>query len=146
MEYTAQLRLLGTKGVGIIGIGCRSDRLLELPQDTPHAAEEAERPFDALIAFNDGLALGALRALASAGVRVPDDVAVTGFDNLEASRYSFPSLTTVSPRLSAYADDAVDLLAARIEDAGAPARTLVEGVALLPRDSTIGGDAPWRPR
>ena len=103
-------------------------------------------PFDALIAFNDALALGALHALASAGVRVPDDVAVTGFDNLEASRYSFPSLTTVSPRLSAYADDAVDLLAARIEDAGAPARTLVEGVALLPRDSTIGGDAPWRPR
>ena len=103
-------------------------------------------PFDALIALNDALALGALHALADAGVRVPDDVAVTGFDNLEASRYSFPSLTTVSPRLSACADDAVDLLAARIEDPGAPVRTLVEDVALLPRDSTIGGDAPWRPR
>ena len=38
------------------------------------------------------------------------------------------------------------LLAARIEDPGAPVRTLVEDVALLPRDSTIGGDAPWRPR
>ena len=50
VEYTAQLRLLGTKGVGIIGIGCRSDRLLKLPQDTPYAAEEAERPLDALIA------------------------------------------------------------------------------------------------
>lgn len=101
-------------------------------------------PFDAVVAFNDGLALGALHELAGAGLRIPDDAAVTGFDNLEASRYAYPSLTTVSPRLSAYADDAVEMLVARIADPTAPVRTIVEDVALLPRDSTIGGGAPWR--
>src|SRR4051794_41170621 len=45
--------------------------------------------------LTDGLALGALRELAAAGVRVPDDVAVIGFDNIGESRYSVPSLTTV---------------------------------------------------
>ena len=82
--------------------------------------------------------------MAGAGLRIPDDAVVTGFDNLEASRYAYPSLTTVSPRLSAYADDAVEMLVARIADPTAPVRTIVEDVALLPRDSTIGGGAPWR--
>lgn len=99
-------------------------------------------PFDAVVAFNDALALGALHELAAAGVRVPDDAAVTGFDNLESSRYAFPSLTTVSPRLSAYATDAVRLLRERIEDPDAPPRTVVEDVTLLPRDSSVGGGAP----
>ena len=99
--------------------------------------------FDALLAFNDGLALGALHQLADAGLRVPDDVAVTGFDNLDASRYSFPSLTTLSPRLGSYADDAVDLLRARLDEPNAPVRTVVEDVVLLPRDSTIGGGRLW---
>ncbi|MDU0348751.1 LacI family DNA-binding transcriptional regulator [Actinomyces sp. MRS3W] len=100
-------------------------------------------PFDAVIAFNDGLALGALRQLAQAGVRVPDDVAVTGFDNLEISRYTSPSLTTVSPFLAAYAADAVSLLRRRIESPSQPPRTVMEDVALLARDSTVGGEAPW---
>lgn len=101
------------------------------------------RPFDALLAFNDGLALGALHELNRQGVRVPDDVAVTGFDNLEISRFSVPSLTTVSPRLSSYADDAVGLLLGRLADPALPPRTMVEDVTLLPRDSTTGGRGLW---
>ncbi|PHP52786.1 LacI family transcriptional regulator [Actinomyces ruminis] len=100
-------------------------------------------PFDAVIAFNDGLALGALHELATAGVRVPDDVAVTGFDNLEISRYASPSLTTVSPSLNAYAADAVALLCARIDAPNTPVRTVVEDVDLLARDSTVGGEGRW---
>ncbi|QPL05068.1 MULTISPECIES: LacI family DNA-binding transcriptional regulator [Actinomyces] len=103
-------------------------------------------PFDAILAFNDGLALGALAELRAAGVTVPDDVAVTGFDNLDASRYSFPSLTTVSPRLASYAAHAVDLLVARIEDPSRAPRTEVAGVTLMARDSTIGGGALWPSR
>ena len=45
---------------------------------------------------------------------------------------------------TAYADDAVEMLVARIADPTAPVRTIVEDVALLPRDSTIGGGTPWR--
>ena len=101
------------------------------------------RRFDAVLAFNDGLALGALHELNRQGVHVPDEVAVTGFDNLEISRFSVPSLTTVSPRLSSYADDAVDLLLQRLADPALPPRTMVEDVTLLPRDSTIGGRGLW---
>ena len=60
-------------------------RLLELP----------ERP-DAVFCFNDLLALGAVRGLRDAGLEVPGDVAVVGFDDIEESRYSTPSLSTVA--------------------------------------------------
>lgn len=54
-----------------------------------------ERPFDAVVAANDLMAMGALRALASSGVSVPEEVSVTGFDDSEDSRFCIPSLTTV---------------------------------------------------
>ncbi len=53
------------------------------------------REFDALFASNDQMALGALRALHMAGVRVPDDVALVGFDDDLAGRFTIPALTTV---------------------------------------------------
>jgi LacI family transcriptional regulator len=51
--------------------------------------------FDALFASNDEMALGALRALHAAGVRVPDDVALVGFDDVTAGSFTIPALTTV---------------------------------------------------
>jgi DNA-binding LacI/PurR family transcriptional regulator len=75
-------------------------------------------PFDGLFCLNDGLALGALRELAAAGVRVPDDVAVIGFDNIDESRFSVPSLTTVDAGRAEIARIAVDLLVERIEEQG----------------------------
>ena len=53
--------------------------------------------FDAVFGLNDTLALGAMRALQESGRRVPEDVAVVGFDDLDEARYSIPSLTTVDP-------------------------------------------------
>ena len=53
--------------------------------------------FDAVFTLNDTLGHGALRALGEAGVRVPDDVAVIGFDNIDESRFSVPSLSSVEP-------------------------------------------------
>ncbi len=54
-----------------------------------------EKPFDAVVAANDLMALGALRALSEGGISVPEEVSVTGFDDTEDSRFSIPSLTTV---------------------------------------------------
>ncbi|AEJ18473.1 histidine kinase [Gracilinema caldarium DSM 7334] len=51
--------------------------------------------FDAIVAANDLMAMGALRALAEAGIRVPEEVSVTGFDDTEDSRFSIPPLTTI---------------------------------------------------
>lgn len=66
--------------------------------------------FDAVFAFNDLLALGAMHTFATRGIRVPEDVAVIGFDDIEEGRYSSPALTTVSPDKTAIAHAALDLL------------------------------------
>lgn len=72
---------------------------------------------DALLCLNDQLALGALRALHERGVRVPEDVAVIGFDDVEGGRFSVPTLSTVAPDKGAVARIAVQLLQHRIEEA-----------------------------
>lgn len=97
-------------------------------------------PFDAVVCFNDALALGAMRSLHRGGRRIPEDVAVVGFDDIEDSAYSTPSLTTVSPRRDDIARSAVDLLVDRIE--GLTMRTAPEqveiGYALVIRESSAG--------
>ncbi|MFE7748019.1 substrate-binding domain-containing protein, partial [Streptomyces sp. NPDC057428] len=74
---------------------------------------------DALVCFNDQLALGALRALHEHGVRVPEEVAVIGFDDVEGGRFSVPTLSTVAPDKAAVARTAVQLLQRRIDAAPA---------------------------
>lgn len=67
--------------------------------------EAAERP-DAVFAANDMMALGCLFALTQGGVRVPDDIALAGFDDIPIARYVAPSLTTMRvnmPELGAHA-------------------------------------------
>jgi LacI family transcriptional regulator, galactose operon repressor len=56
---------------------------------------EADPKIDAVFAANDLMAFGALRALRSAGRRIPDDVAVVGFDDIPASAVTHPPLTTI---------------------------------------------------
>lgn len=79
-----------------------------------HQLVEQQVPFDAVLGFNDALALGALRALEDHGLEVPTDVAVVGFDDIEETRYSRPSLTTVRPDLQEIADTAIHYLLDRI--------------------------------
>ncbi|MEY9951328.1 LacI family DNA-binding transcriptional regulator [Leifsonia sp. EB34] len=94
--------------------------------------------FDAVVAFNDVIALGALRALQEAGLRVPEDVAVIGFDDIDETQYSMPTLSTIDPGREEIARTAVDLLARRIESGAepfAPEQILVP-YRLIPREST----------
>ncbi|WP_295122246.1 LacI family DNA-binding transcriptional regulator [uncultured Leifsonia sp.] len=77
---------------------------------------ESGVPFDALFALNDELALGALRALHQEGVRVPDDVAVIGFDDLIEGQFAMPSLSTIDPGRPVIAEKAVAALIERIAD------------------------------
>ncbi|MFD5703654.1 LacI family DNA-binding transcriptional regulator [Streptomyces lasiicapitis] len=61
------------------------------------AAERAlEADGTALVAYNDFVALGLLSRLAELGVRVPDDISLTGFDEIDLARFSSPPLTTVA--------------------------------------------------
>lgn len=96
---------------------------------------------DAVFGLNDVLALGAMRVLYERGLRVPDDVAVAGFDDIEDGRYARPSLTTVQPGRAEIARIAVDLLMDRVS--GTPARPMGEEVVvahrLVVRESTGQG-------
>ncbi len=95
-------------------------------------------PFDGLFALNDTLAIGALRALGEAGVRVPDDVAVIGFDNIDATRYSIPSLSSVDPGRDDIAEIAVEMLVERIAEKGErmPPRRIKPDFRIVGREST----------
>ena len=72
-------------------------------------------PFDAVFGLNDALALGAMSQLQKRGVRVPEDVAVIGFDNVEEGRFTSPTLTTIESGREWMAQKAVDLLAQRLQ-------------------------------
>ncbi|MBW8822273.1 MAG: substrate-binding domain-containing protein, partial [Streptomyces sp.] len=84
----------------------------------------------------------ALHTLAARGLRVPEDVAVVGYDDIEDARYSNPPVTTVSPDKKMIAETAVERLLKRI---GSP--TPVPGMEiraphrLVPRASTMGRQA-----
>lgn len=101
--------------------------------------------FDAIIAFTDSLALGALHALHDHSVRVPHDVIVTGFDDVEFSRYTSPALTTVAFDRRAFADAALALLESRMDDRTVPPRGLTLSHQLLERASTEGSPAGYHP-
>ncbi|MER7998433.1 LacI family DNA-binding transcriptional regulator [Streptomyces sp. NPDC095613] len=102
------------------------------------ALRDGARP-DALLCLNDQLALGALRALYEHGVRVPEDVAVMGFDDVEGGRYSVPTLSTVAPDKAAVATSAVHLLRHRIDEANRPpdGGDVTAAVPLSPQDRVV---------
>lgn len=97
--------------------------------------------FDAVFGLNDALALGGLRVLQQAGLRVPEDVAVLGFDNIDETQYSLPSLSTVEPGRLEIARTAVAALVERIAErtSGAtpvPPREIAARFEVIAREST----------
>lgn len=95
-------------------------------------------PFDGIVAFNDLIALGAMRVLQEAGLRIPDDVAVIGFDDVDETRYTLPRLSTIDPGRQEIARVAVDYLVERISNPGvviAPREYLAD-FTVVQREST----------
>lgn len=95
---------------------------------------DGERPQGVLFA-NDQMAVGALRALERRGVRVPEDIAVTGFDGIPLSRIVRPSLTTVRQPIRQLGEQAVELLVQRLGDSGSEPVSLMLPVSLIRRAS-----------
>jgi DNA-binding LacI/PurR family transcriptional regulator len=97
-----------------------------------------DEPPDAVFCFNDLMAIGALRACVDAAVRVPDQIAVVGFDDIAETRYSNPTITTISPDLTGLANQALDLLLRRIAGDTSPAREVKVDWHLEARETTLG--------
>jgi len=97
------------------------------------------RPFDAVLCMNDMMALGAMAVLREEGVRIPDDIAVVGFDDIEEGRYATPPLTTIAPDKEEIGRLVVSLLRGRIEGTrtGPPGR-FEPPYQLVVRESTVG--------
>lgn len=95
-------------------------------------------PFDGIVAFNDALALGAMRVLSEHGVGMPREVSIIGFDDIDEGRYSLPSLSTIAPGREQIARTAVDMLVERIagDDADVPPRRVFADFELVQREST----------
>jgi LacI family transcriptional regulator len=98
---------------------------------------DATRDFTALIAFNDTSAIGAIRVLHEAGMRVPADVSVIGFDDIASAQFHVPSLTTIRQPLKHMGKLAANILLDRIANPSAPyANTVPVKPALIIREST----------
>lgn len=91
---------------------------------------------DGIVCANDDLAIGALAALRRRGLRVPEDVAVIGYDDTSDAPYASPPLTTISPDKAALARTALDLLTDRIQGHDGPPRAIDTPYTLVVREST----------
>ncbi|OMS48341.1 LacI family DNA-binding transcriptional regulator [Burkholderia pseudomallei] len=98
---------------------------------------DSVRP-SAIFAGNDLMGLGALRAAAERGIRVPADCSIIGFDDIELSRYTYPALSTVGQSVRALGEMAAQTLIERIGGgaSGAPQRRRVVSPRLVLREST----------
>ena len=91
---------------------------------------------DGLVCANDLLAIGALRAFREAGISVPGDIAVVGWDNTAEAAFSAPSLTTISPDLNEIARLAIVAMLRRLDDPTAAPQTDIAPYRLVQREST----------
>ena len=98
----------------------------------------AGTPFSALFAFNDMSAIGAIRALREAGLRVPQDVSVLGFDDIPSAAFQNPSLTTVRQPLRNMGLLAAEAILSQIDgNASHPSSKIVQvDPELIVREST----------
>lgn len=109
-----------------LGVAVRPELTIQLEGDlsTPEVAYPAtkaflhsrKKPFTALFAFNDNSALGAISAFQEAGLNVPNDVSVVGFDDIKMAPYINPSLTTVRQPLLKMGEIAARSLLSQIKN------------------------------
>ncbi|MGC1293980.1 MAG: LacI family DNA-binding transcriptional regulator [Alloacidobacterium sp.] len=104
------------------------------------------RPFTALVSFNDLAAIGAIRAFRDHGLRVPEDVSIVGFDDIQEAAYYNPSLTTIRQPLRSMGTNAARILLQRIRGS----KDYPEHVAIVPeliiRESTCPPNPKRTPR
>ncbi len=140
-SYTSKMRLLGAKSAmaqhdisfdeDLFGL---SNYDFESAYHAMNAMLAKRKRFTALFAMSDAIAIGAMRALVSAGYRIPEDISVMGFDGMELSRYSIPVLTTVQQPSDKICKKSISLLVEQIEH-HKPAQTIVLDATIVAGES-----------
>ena len=127
-----------------LGLQVSPDLILHLDKDSTSSDLGYEvtqelltrrKDFTAILCFNDVAAIGAVRGLHDAGMRVPDDVSVLGFDDIPAASYYTPRLTTIRQPLQQMGNVAASLLLKKITGSKVPETTKVEPELVI-REST----------
>ncbi|GAA4969320.1 LacI family DNA-binding transcriptional regulator [Actinoplanes utahensis] len=95
----------------------------------------APRP-TAVFAAGDEMAIGAMRAARQAGLRIPDDIAIVGFDDIELAALVPPGLTTVAQDRAGFGTAAAEALVTMLQNAGQPPAPTVLPTTLIVRGST----------
>ncbi|NOZ27797.1 MAG: LacI family transcriptional regulator [Chloroflexi bacterium] len=108
-------------------------------QATLRLLDLSPRP-TAILVVNDLLAIGALRAVADRGLRVPEDISIAGFDDIDVAAYLTPPLTTVRVDSESLGRESVRLALARMRDPERPPQHVHVAAQLVVRAST--GPAP----
>ena len=128
-----------------LGIAIRPDLVVTLDRDmsSPELGYpvvqqllSTGKPFTALVAFNDISAIGAIRALQDANLRVPTDVSVIGFDDIKAAGFTLPRLTTIHQPLEQFGRIAGEHLLGRIKGSIASRQEIPVQPTLIAREST----------
>ncbi|MFD1721276.1 LacI family DNA-binding transcriptional regulator [Amnibacterium endophyticum] len=141
--FTGRMRRDGYREA-LLEAGLPLDPALErhCPDWSPRGGAEAVRRLldegvavDALFCCTDSIAIGVLSALWSAGVRVPEDVSVAGFDDVADAQFASPPLTSVHFDRRDYAAAALERLVARIDGDDGPARQVVVPSTVVRRAS-----------
>ena len=127
-----------------LGLPVREDLTIRLKQDS-HSPEigypgikrilARERPFTAVVCFNDVSAMGVIRALHDGGLRVPQDVSVIGYDDIQSACYHVPSITTVRQPLQKMGSIAAEILLQKMSGKETESLVKVEP-ELIAREST----------
>jgi LacI family transcriptional regulator len=96
---------------------------------------ERKADFSAIFCVDDITAIGAMKALREAGLRIPEDVSVIGFDGIDLGQHITPALTTINSNTEAMGAVALKILMARAANSDGPSMTITLGAELIKRDS-----------
>jgi LacI family transcriptional regulator len=135
-----------------LGLAVSDDLTIHLEKDS-HSPEisypgirdliQSRRHFTAVLCFNDVSAMGTIRALHEAGISVPNDVSVLGFDDIQSSQYQVPSLTTIRQPLQKMGSTAARMLLKKLADEMTPELIRIDP-ELIVRESTARAKTPLK--
>jgi LacI family transcriptional regulator len=119
------------------------EQAIELGYEVGRLLEGGRHPPTAIFATNDTVGVGAWRSLLELGIRVPQDISIIGYDDIEMTRLLIPPMTTVAQDKAVMAREAVGLLL-KVLESGAPPAGERPTIRVPPRLIVRGSTAPPR--